>query len=246
MTVLYLTDGSLDPQIAEACRANLLREAEGMEIVSVSQEPLAFGRNVCVGRIGRSWLSLYTQLLRGLEAVNTETVTVAEHDVLYTREHLQWKPLRNDVFYYNTNCWLVQWGENHPELNGMYSYWPRRIALSQLVCHKDLLRRSTEEILRLLDMGLKVERGQRWYGEPGVVSEKFRKAFVEAQSGRPTQLQAYLKEYVTMYRHDTFQTANPNVDIRHGSNFTGPKRGKKRTYTLPYWGEFKNVISPTD
>jgi hypothetical protein len=34
----------------------------------------------------------------------------------------------------------------------------------------------------------------------------------------------------------------PNLDIRHGSNFTGPKRGKDRCYELLYWGKFDDVI----
>jgi hypothetical protein len=105
------------------------------------------------------------------------------------------------------------------------------------------LRQSTEEVMRLLDMGLKVDKGLHWYGEPGQTSEQFRRAFVEASSGRPTQLQAYLKDYITKYDTEYFRTVQPNLDIRHGSNFTGPKRGKDRRYELPYWGKFAEVMA---
>ncbi len=97
--------------------------------------------------------------------------------------------------------------------------------------------------MRLLDMGLKVARGLHWYGEPGVVSEQFRKAYVEACSGRSTQLQAYLKDYVNGYRSVFFDTVNPSLDIRHNSNFSGPKRGKRRRYELPYWGKWEDVLN---
>lgn len=241
-TILYLTDNSLEEELAVTCRRKLVqasREVKDLPIVAVSQRPIPLVKNVCVGEIGRSWMSLYRQLLAGLDAVETDNVVICEHDCLYTAEHLTWQPPSPDTFYYNANHWLVQWHGNHPEMEGMYSYWPKRTALSQLVCSAALLRQATEEVMQLLDMGLKVERGLHWYGEPGVVSEQFRKAFVEATSGRPTQLQAYLKDYVTKYKSEFFQTRIPNLDIRHGSNFTGPKRGNKRCYELPYWGKFE-------
>jgi hypothetical protein len=241
-TIVCLTDNSIQEPLATKCRTLLRRVAEGIPIVSVSQRPIDLGRNVCVGEIGRSWLSLYRQILAGLDAVETGNVVIAEHDCLYTREHLTYEPTDNGAFYYNHNHWLVEWGGNHPELDGMYSYWPRRTALSQLVCSRDLLRQATEEVMRLLDMGLKVERGLHWYGEPGVVSEQFRKAFVEASSGRPTQLQTYLKEYVTHYKSEVFHTTLPNLDIRHSGNFTGPKRGKMRRYELEPWGRFADLM----
>jgi hypothetical protein len=245
-TILYLTDNTLDPAIADVCQKILVREAKGMPIVSVSQKPIDFGPNVCVGEIGRSWLSLYKQIIAGLEAVKTEFIGIAEHDCLYTSEHLSWTPTDSGVFYYNTNCWLVQWGGNHPELNGMYSFWhvfPPRIALSQLVCSKDILLRSTQEVLELLNMGLETPKGKRWFGEPGCNNDEFHKAFVEASSGRSTQLQRYLKEYVTKWKNKRFTTKNPNLDIRHSTNFSGPKRGNMRRYELEPWGKFGEVMA---
>lgn len=244
-TILYLTDNSLDETLAERVREILVREAHGIPIVSVSQKPIVLGTNVCIGEIGRSWTSLYKGILAGIEAVDTPYIGIAEHDCLYCHEHLAWIPPRDDVFYYNINNWLVQWGGNHPELNGMYSYWPRRFALSQLVCHKELLRQSTGEIVSLIGQGVHIRKGMHWYGEPGLgvnANGDFIKAGEAAESGRPIQLQRYLKEYLTKYRCESFQTLIPNIDIRHGSNFTGPKRGKKRTYELPYWGAFKTVL----
>jgi hypothetical protein len=242
-SILYLTDNSVSAEIGDLCKRILQREAGDIPIVSVSQRPIDFGRNVCVGEIGRSWMSLYRQILAGLDAIDTENVVIAEHDVLYTAEHLNWKPPHENAFFYNFSHWLVEWHGNHPEIDGMYSYWPKRTALSQLICTVSLLRQSTEEVMRLLDMGLKVDKGLHWYGEPGQTSEQFRRAFVEASSGRPTQLQAYLKDYITKYDTEYFRTVQPNLDIRHGSNFTGSKRGKDRRYELPYWGKFAEVMA---
>lgn len=148
------------------------------------------------------------------------------------------------VFYYNYNHWLVEGpGGNHPELFGMYSHWPRRSALSQMVCATNLFRQSNAEVMKLLEMGLEIRRGLHWYGEPGVMIDQLRRAFVEASSGRSPQLQRHLHDYITHYDYKGFATGKPNIDIRHGGNFTGPKRGKKRCYELPYWGRFEEVMN---
>jgi hypothetical protein len=247
-SVLYLTDNSLDEKLAEFCRKQIIDNCESdvnigfdFDIISVSQKPIIFGKNICVGEIGRSWLSLYKQMMAGLEACETKYIGIAEHDVLYSSEHLQWIPPTDDTFYYNHNCWLVQWGGNHPELNGMYSYWPKRFALSQLVCNKELLKESIKERLSLLENGYHMVKGLKGAGEPGV-ADNIAIGQLEAGSGRPTQLQRYLKGFLKEYKSESFKTEQPNVDIRHSSNFTGPKRGKMRRYDLPYWGKFSDLV----
>jgi len=240
-TIIYLTDNSLDAQIAELCRRKLVEAAGEIPIVSVSQGPLDFGYNIDVGRIGRCWLSLYKQLLVGCDAAKHGWVVIAEHDCLYTPEHLNYTPRSNDVFWYNDNRWLVQWGGNHPELNGMYSWWPGGLALSQLVCDSELLYRCIEERIDFLTMGTDAREFGK--GEPGVVPPNvLRKLRKRATSGSSAYLRAFL-EYLTEYESATFKTRLPNLDIRHGTNFTGPKRGAKRRYELPYWGRFEDVIS---
>lgn len=243
-TIIQCTDNSLSSEIAELCRRILVREAHGQPIICVSQKPVDFGLNICVGEIGRSWTSLYKQLLSGVEAAETDWVVVVEHDCLYTSEHLSYEPGNKDVFHYNSNCWLVEGpGGNHPELYGMYSYWPRRLAMSQLICDKHLLKAAIVERLNILEHGGTMDRNFLGYGEPGVISERALRMVQDyANSGRPVRLQPYLEAYLTRYGHEVFRTANPNLDIRHGTNYTGPKRGKKRTYDLPPWGRFEEVM----
>lgn len=242
-TIIYLTDNSLDEQLANRCRELLIREAKDIPIVSVSQKPIDLGLNVCVGEIGRSWFSLYKQLMTGLEHAQTEYVAIAEHDCIYSHEHLSWTPPTKDKFYYNYNHYLQEWGGNHPELKGLYSRWSRdRNALSQLVCSRELLLNHTKERLYLIEQGLGPARR---FGEAGAVPDKIRKAAEIAVSGECKFLQPYLEDYLTKYSFAAFDTIVPNIDIRHGKNFTGPRRGKHRTYEIPYWGRFDELICPT-
>jgi len=241
--IIYLTDNSLDPTIAKLCRRLLLREAQGIPIISVSQEPLDFPNNICLGKIGKCWTSLYKQLYAGLDKATAPYISIAEHDCLYTHEHLEWTPPRDDTFFYNYNCWLVQWGGNHPELNGMYSYWPKRTALSQLVCNRELLKSFVKERLDLLTTGASMDKEFFATGEFGVINKRtIHKAQRIANSGSSQHLESLLKKYLGKSKAGTFTTQLPNLDIRHGSNFTGPKRGKKRVYTIDYWGRFSKIM----
>ncbi len=243
-SIIYLTDNSLEETLATKCRQKLSEVAQEIPIISVSQKPIDFGENVCVGEIGRSWLSLYRQLKAGAERVKTKYVSIAEHDCMYTREHLDWTPPKDDTFYYNENVWLVEWQGNHPELNGMYStYWAERRALSQLVCNSELLLNTVSKRLELLELDPKMVRRMVFAGEPGVSLINLESAQYWAKSGKPVHLQQLLKEYLETEKSDLFRTEIGNLDIRHKSNFTGPKRGKNRTFNHPYWGEFKKIIT---
>ena len=60
-TVIYYTDNSIDEKLMKFCQKNILEAAQGKPIISVSQKPIDFGENICVGEIGRSHLNLYKQ-----------------------------------------------------------------------------------------------------------------------------------------------------------------------------------------
>lgn len=241
-----MSEPSLDESIGKRCRELLVESAGPHHIISVSQVPLDLGTNICVGDIGKSWLNIYKQQLVGLRAATTKFIAIAEHDVIYSREHFDWTPPREDTFYYNTNHLLVEWHGNHPELDGMYSRWDKRCAggeerraLSQLVCSRDLLIASVEERLQLLESGLKILRK---LGEPGAFPPEVVEAARIAASGSSQHTQSLLDHHLSTFKHDLFQTDIPNLDIRHGSNFTGPRRGRQRTFDHPYWGKFADLI----
>jgi hypothetical protein len=241
VTILYYSDSRLDSQIERVCIDHLNKAADGKPIISVTQKPLDLGTNICVGDMGSSWLNLYRQLLIAVENATTPYVAMAESDCLYTAEHYNWIPPRDDVFYYNENCWFVQWGGNHPELNGMYStFWGERKALSQLICNRELLHKDLVQKLSLLDQHEWVKKSLLFAGEPGVT--RIKEAQKWANSGKGVSLMKFIEEYLESQTSDIFRTVLPNLDIRHASNFTGPKRGKNRTYTLEPWGDFKTIM----
>jgi hypothetical protein len=239
--ILYLTDNSLDAKLHDKCIETLLKAAGNIGIVSVSQKPLDLGLNVCVGEIGRSWMSLYNQQVAGLEAIPSHaTVYVAEHDVLYHADHFQHDITDRSKFWYNENVWLVE-GTDRKGLYGCYSRWPRRrLALSQMVAAHDLYLNLMRDRLALIDGGLELAKK---FGDPGSTPPEIVAAARRAVSGSCAYVGPILHRYIEWYKAETFRTKTANVDIRHGTNFTGPRRGSKRTYDVPYWGNFGEVMA---
>jgi hypothetical protein len=238
-TIIYLTNNILNPIIFKKAQEFLLKAASDIPIISVSQKPVNLGTNICVGEIGSSWLNIYKQQLIGLKACNTKYAAIAEHDVFYIPEHFKFTPPRDDTFYYNENRWFVQYEGNHPQYNNMYSKMSHLKALSQLICSRKLLIESIEERLYLIDSGIKQ---MRRLGEPGAFVSDIVKGAMIATSGSKEYLRPFLDKHLKKFKSEFFKTKNPNIDIRHFNNFTGPRRGKSRCYSIPYWGKFEGIL----
>ena len=238
-TIIFCTDNSCSEPLFSAVVKRLKRETGDIPIISVSHKPLNLGTNICVGKQRRSWLCLYRQLLLGLQEAKTENIHIAEHDCFYTNEHFNWTPSTTNTFYYNENVWLVQSADKkHQELKGMYSqYWRQRLALSQLICNRELYLKVIEKRLDIIDQNRKLIKEIEHIGEPGL--SRIRKW---ADSGRPVYLKDMLGEALELEQYATFKTELPNLDVRHDGNFTGPKRGRKRCYKIPYWGRFEDLL----
>ena len=253
-TILYLTDNSLNEEITKLCRDNLeyrsnYTSGQGIDekgydywwdeyplpIIAVSQKPLESynwesWNNICVGDIGRSWKSLYTQILAGLNATETKYVGIAEHDCLYCPEHWEFVP-KEDRFYYNRNHWLYNWNTKE------YQYISFRKAMSQMICKTKLLKEYVIGVLKLLEEGLEIKHGYRWYGEPGLFADKYREYF--KRSGISEELKNKFLRHISKFKSSFFTTEDPNVDIRHNSNFTGKKKGRDTCLEIPYWSRVR-------
>ena len=105
--VLYYTDNQLDPGIMKACQEQLKQSVNGHRIVSVSLQPLDFGDNITLP-LERGMLTMFKQILAGLEALDCDIVYFCEHDVLYHPSHFDFVPPEHDKYYYNRNWWKLR------------------------------------------------------------------------------------------------------------------------------------------
>lgn len=102
--VIYYTDNRLDERIMLACQRQIKKVTD--DIISVSLKPLDFGHNIVLP-LERSILTMFKQILAGLEASEAEYIFFCEHDVLYHPTHFDFIPFKCDIVYYNQNNWKV-------------------------------------------------------------------------------------------------------------------------------------------
>lgn len=240
-TIIYITNNKLDKKILELCQDNIRWAIGDKRLISVSQEPIDFGDNICMGKLPRSSLSINLQMMEALKNVDTEYIAIAEHDVLYTPEHFDFIP-PDDRHYYNENTWLLQTqSEYKPEANGMFSYFPKRMANSQLICRTETMIRSTQDRIDMMSDPSWLRRYPSGrIGEAGFMTEKHVMSLTRGKT--ILHIRKRLLKYIDDYEGVLFRTTVPNIDIRHRDNLTKNRRGYRRTFQLPYWGEMERVL----
>lgn len=102
---LYYTDNTLNRGLAKLCREYITHA--NLPITSVSLKPLDFGNNIVLP-LERSYETLATQILTGLEAMTEDIVYFTEHDDLYHPNHFEFIPPEKNKFYYNGNYWFLR------------------------------------------------------------------------------------------------------------------------------------------
>ena len=105
--IVYYTDNQLNIKIAHACQKQLKKI--GLPIISASLKPMVFGDKNIHLPFTRGPLTMFKQILAGLEASEADIIFFAEHDILYHHSHFDFIPPKKDVFYYNLNVWKVDW-----------------------------------------------------------------------------------------------------------------------------------------
>lgn len=76
--------------------------------MAVSLKAIDFGHRNIVLPLERGHLTMFRQILAGLEALDTDIAFLCEHDVVYAApEHFDFVPPRQDTFYYNQHRWQV-------------------------------------------------------------------------------------------------------------------------------------------
>ena len=109
LTLLYYSAHTLPEDCERALRGELLETVKDLyPIISVTQKPINFGQNICVGEIGQSHYNCYKQIYTGVQQVKTKYVAMIEDDTLYNPEHFSYRPTEDDVFSFNTSMWFLE------------------------------------------------------------------------------------------------------------------------------------------
>lgn len=215
LTIILYTCNEIPPSFASKVYEQLLKAAQGQEVIVVSQKPMSIDEKNIVVDLPRHHLSIYRQALIGAKAATTHFIAFAEDDVLYTTEHFKYRPLNSNKFAYNMNAWNVYtWGQElfTQKLGG-------RKNLNGLICDRELFIKAMEERFTRYPDESKIDL--RLWGEPG----KY-----EGQLG------------VTVQGTEEFFTNPPNIIFSHQTalSFKGlgtrKRLGEIRAVEVPEWG----------
>lgn len=151
VTILYCSSNKEIEEFEKRIRDNIIKVSGDLPIISVTQKPIDFGKNICVGdNIGVSGFNFFRQSQIGLKTIETEFVISVEADCLYPPDYFKWIPDRNDICYRSSNLyvmpqhrawfWKKPGGATHAQIVGRDFYLDR---LNQLF--KDAPEWSKEE-----------------------------------------------------------------------------------------------------
>ena len=222
LTIIYYTANRAPEKFAENVRKQIEKAARGIQIISVSQEPIDFGTNICMGNIGQNTYNVYRQLLIGAKAAKTRFIATAEDDTLYSYEHYHSRLPNHFTFLYNMNRWSFYTWSKPP----VFTYKEGRALLSQLICRREDLIASLEE--RFDRYKSEKEIPVQWFGEPGRY---------ERSMG------------IRIWALERFHTDKPNIIIPHPSTLSYNQYGTRKRYgkeivsELPGWGTAEEVMS---
>jgi len=111
LTVVYITSNREDESFERKIIESMKEAIGGLPVISVSQKPLDFGENICIGDVGAKPENVLRQLILGAKAAKTKFVAVGESDFLYPKEFFEFVPPRDDTFYYPDNVYI--WWTHH-------------------------------------------------------------------------------------------------------------------------------------
>src|SRR3990167_6658277 len=107
-TIVYVSSGRENPKLEERVKQIILENKGDLPIISVTQQPVDFGTNICVGEdIGVSGFNMFRQVLMGCEEAKTKWIISAEADCLYPPDYFTYRPERDDVCYRNSNLYVM-------------------------------------------------------------------------------------------------------------------------------------------
>jgi hypothetical protein len=108
-TIIYYTSCRENPAFEQKVMDGILMSNKDCFIISVSQKPINFGYNICVGDVGYSYLNAFRQLLIGCEHATTEYVVMAESDAFYPKDgYFDFVPTDPEAIYSYDNVWILK------------------------------------------------------------------------------------------------------------------------------------------
>jgi hypothetical protein len=220
ITVVYYTANFANDHFVNATRQRLIESIGDIPVVSVSQKPMDFGINICVGDVGRSQINIYKQVSVGIKVATTKYVALCEDDCLYPPSHFTCFRPKDDEFGYNMNRWGLYTWTKPPIFSNK-----NRVVLSQCIANREFMIECINE------------RFARYPDESTIPLHHF------AEFGK---YEKWME--ITIRKRFEFRSPEPTIMFSHPDAIgyaglgTKKKHGDVRRSELEYWGTADEVL----
>lgn len=161
--------------------------------------------------------NIYFQMLRGAKMATTPFIAMVEDDVLYPKEHFEFRP-PTDTFAYNMTRWsLFTW-------NPIYHYraWRGNFAL---IAPRELMIEALEERFKKYPDGM----------PEGLAGELGREQIEKRLGVTPRKSMEFHTGTALVVMHHDFELDQMAREHRKGM-------GKLRAHDIPHWGKAEDLI----
>ena len=132
LTVIYYTSNKEEENFEDKIKDKLLKTIGDIPLISISQKPINFGQNICVGDVGTSDHNIYTQMQIGVLQAKTKFVCTAEADCLYPPTgYFDFIPPDDTTAYHYTNIWIL--------FKGSHTFRKKAFSLCALFANREYL-----------------------------------------------------------------------------------------------------------
>jgi len=108
LTIIYYSSNREKPEFENYIQRHILSVCGDLPIISVTQKPMDFGRNICVGDVGANDNNLYRQIQIACDEAKTPFVANAEADCLYPPSYFRLSPIAENVIYRYNNIVILK------------------------------------------------------------------------------------------------------------------------------------------
>ena len=140
--IIYYTSNLESPEFENKIIKGINEVKGDLPVISVSQKPLDFGTNICVGNVGYSYLNAFRQILLGCKLAKTDFVVMAESDCLYPKTgYFDFKPIDLNTIYTYTNVWILL------NIKGRHRFYKKEQTHGSLIYGREYLIKLLEKSL---------------------------------------------------------------------------------------------------
>ena len=172
LTILYHSSNREDSEFERKVIQTINNVREDIPVVSVTQEPMDFGTNICVGKHECCEVNLFRQRLIGLKAIKTKFVILAESDVLYCPDYFEKAPMIEGHIFLYTNVWVLY---HMKEKNDNLFHFKERCEGTQIADRETMIKYCEKKLEGKPEWGTKGDHANKtdrlllesgWTGEP--------------------------------------------------------------------------------